>query len=128
MFLSYSNYVWTNHAKFKMAFYNISENRVRRVIKTPLRVEEGIAENTVAFMQPTSYKTKNGKRTWNQELWVMATTAEREKEKVESRKLKKGKKLKIISAWRYPGVTKERGELPNEILKEIAQAIASSEF
>lgn len=108
-----SKIIWTTHAKFKMAFYGLSENRVRRVLKTPLRTEEGIAEKTGACMQPSSYKFKNGKKSWSQEIWVMFTNT------------KNG--IKIISAWRYPGITKPRAPFPDAILAEIDEGLAQEE-
>jgi len=108
-----------------MAFYNLSESRVLRVIKSPLRTEEGIAPDTIAVMQPTSYKTKNGKRTWNQEIWVMYCLQGRKSEKVSQRQSALSQRksaIRIVSAWRYPGQTKVRGELPSEVLREIMQA------
>jgi len=126
----FSDYFWTNHATYKMKYYGLSQSRIRRVIKTPLRIEEGIAPNTIAVMQPSSYKTKDGEKTWNQEIWVMyALKNQKAKIKNQSDKenfknKKDGKEnIRIISAWRYPGKTKSRGELPREILSEIAQAL-----
>lgn len=104
--------IWTKHAKAKMRFYRLSEQRVRRVLNSPKRTEEGIAPNTVAMMQPASIKTKDGKQTWSQEIWVMV----QEKRQGESGK---GKVIKIISAWKYPGRTKPGEPLPEEILREI---------
>lgn len=112
---------WTSHAKSKMNFYRLSEQRVRRVLHTPKRIEEGVAENTIAAMQPVSIISKtparnakhnvaggeDGKKkeTWNQEIWVMIEETKKER--------------KIISAWRYPGMTKSGDPLPAEILAEI---------
>lgn len=97
---------WTNHAKAKMRFYKLSEQRVRRVLNSPKRTEGGIAPNTAAMMQPASYKSnKSNKIYWTQEIWIMVQ--------------KKGQKLRIISAWRYPGMTKPGDPLPDEILKEL---------
>ncbi len=78
-------YIWTKHAQAKMAYYNISPSRVKRIMKTPQRIEEGIATGTKAFMQPVSYKFKNGTKTWNQEYWVMAVT-QNKKPDVENKK------------------------------------------
>ena len=135
MILSFrSSYYWTQHAKAKMAYYKLSESRVRRVIKSPLRVEEGIAPDTVAYMQPVSYKTKNGQKTWNQELWVMVARSankrpttnnlQQERNMNLDNKLKVNKhQLRIISAWRYPGMTKPQASLPKAILDEIREAL-----
>lgn len=75
-------------------FYKLSPARVRRVLNAPKRVEEGVAPKTVAAMQPGSVRTIGNKDTWSQEIWVMFQDSPRER--------------KIISAWRYPGVTKVR--------------------
>ena len=117
---------WTHHSKDKMRFYKLSEQRVRRVLHSPKRVEEGIAPDTMALMQPTSIKSSyaisasnirsspgraESKReeNWTQEIWVMVQD--------------KGMKRKIISAWRYPGKTKPGEPLPRAILFEIEEAL-----
>lgn len=90
----------------KMQYYRLSEGRVRRVLHSPMRIEEGIAENTIALMQPVSMtKTIKGQEDWNQELWVMIVETPSER--------------KVISAWRYPGKTKAGEPLPQEILNEM---------
>ena len=91
---------WTVHAKVKMNQYRLTPSRVRHVLHSPKRVEEGIAPSTIAMMQPVSMKTmaaREGgvkKESWSQEIWVMVQD-------------KKGVRT-VISAWRYPGVTKVR--------------------
>ena len=91
---------WTHHAQAKMHFYRLSPARVRRVLNSPKRVEEGVAPKTVAMMQPAAIKAAAGRagakkeERWTQEIWVMIQDA--------------GKERKVISAWRYPGVTKPR--------------------
>lgn len=119
--LSPSKLIWTSHAKFKMAFYGLSESRVRRVLKSPLRTEEGIAERTGACMQPASYKFKNGKKSWSQEIWIMFASAKGKRGKG------KAENIKIISAWRYPGVTKPRAPLPEIIRTEIDEALHNNQ-
>jgi hypothetical protein len=108
--------LWTRHAQAKMAFYKLSEQRVVRVMHSPKRIEEGVAPRTVAMMQPASIKTMAGgstfankidetvkKETWSQEIWVMVQDL--------------GKQRKIISAWRYPGMTKPRSEDSLDLLR-----------
>ena len=80
-----SKYSWTNHVVGKMLYYKISEGLVRRVITSPHRAEEGVAPNTIAVMQKTG-TAKNPK-----EIWVMY--------------VKDGSKKRIITAWRYPGIS-----------------------
>lgn len=109
---------WTAHSKDKMQFYRLSESRVKRVLHSPKRIEEGIAPDTIAIMQPVSVKWKmekgeenneNGKRKeiWTQEIWVMIEETKKER--------------KIISTWRYPGMTKAGEPLPEEILREMRE-------
>ena len=128
---------WTRHARAKMAFYKLSEQRVMRVIHSPKRIEEGVAPKTVAVMQPASVRmraeavlseishgsakssrrtpsdskagmgsgAKNAKpkETWSQEIWVMIQDL--------------GKHRKIVSAWRYPGMTRPRSEIAMDTLR-----------
>jgi hypothetical protein len=96
---------WTAHAQAKMRQYGLSQSRLQRVMHTPARVEEGIAPDTVAMMQPASLKIIDGKRGWNQEIWVMFADAPDVR--------------RIVSAWRYPGQTKLGTPLPPEILREL---------
>lgn len=121
-----SRYYWTAHAAFKMQFYGLSEQRVARVIRNPKRKEEGIVKNTIAVMQPVSEKIVDGKNIWKQEIWVMYQTkgkGRNSKTKEVNAKLEnilKPGQLKIISAWRYPGVSPAGNPIPEEILRELA--------
>jgi hypothetical protein len=58
-------YRWTMHVGRKLGFYALSPSRVLRVIRAPERVEEGVAEGTLAAMQTAGTKAKP----W--EIWVM---------------------------------------------------------
>lgn len=95
--------IWTRHSKDKMRYYRLSENRIKRVLKSPQRKEIGIAPRTVAVMQ------KAGTKKRPTEIWMLY-----QKEK---------KKLKIISAWRYPGISpvREPPPIPEDILFELKQ-------
>jgi hypothetical protein len=120
-------YEWTQHAAFKMKQYGLTAQRILRVVKNPQRVEEGIVKNTIAVMQPASLRTKDGKRVWSQEIWAMYQI----KRKAKSALLRQGfggqaklktigqQKLRIISAWRYPGVSPKRDPIPEDILREL---------
>lgn len=125
-----SRYEWTQHAWMKMQYYGMSEGRIKRIVRFPARIEEGIADDTVAVMQPADSKNY-------QELWVMYTLVEsnrrgtpksqfsisKNKEKIEQNLHevlgKSGKKFRIITAWRYPGKSPERNPIPDEILMEV---------
>lgn len=102
-----SETVYTAHAKFKMRYYGLSESRVKRVIRNPERIEEGIAPDTVALMQTN----KTSKKPY--EIWVMLLKP------LSSKKTKIGKK--VISAWKYPGKTKPGEPLPPEMIREIRE-------
>jgi hypothetical protein len=110
-------YEWTRHALFKMKQYGLTAQRILRVVKNPQRVEKGIVKNTIAVMQPASLRTKDGQRVWSQEIWAMYQI----KRKTQNAKLKTMglQKIRIISAWRYPGVSPKRDPIPEEILREL---------
>ncbi len=100
---------WTNHVFGKMIFYGLSEQRIKRVVLNPERIEEGIALNTIACMQAA------GSKKHRQEIWVMY----QKKLKIKSQK----SKITIISAWRYPGKSPAKNPIPKEILEEIQNLI-----
>ena len=114
--------VWTSHSHDKMRYYRLSEQRIKRVLRNPLRVEEGIAPNTIAVMQTAG----SGKHPY--EIWAMYQVIN-QKSKVKSQNLGKqnlgNQKLRIISAWRYPGKSPKRNPIPEEILQEIQGLIKS---
>ena len=68
----------------------------------PARTEEGIFEGAVACMQPIA-----GRR--YSELWALYILVN----------ARPRKKIKIITAWRYPGKAPERDPVPSDILNEI---------
>lgn len=120
-----NGYHWTEHAKFKMRFYGLSAQKVLGVIRNPKRKEEGIVKNTTAVMQPAKTKRPG-------EIWVMYQKrgAQNVERKAHNAKYKHGTKnvmryglcvasCKIISAWRYPGVSPKKNPIPEEILSEI---------
>ncbi len=95
---------WTWHAKEKMKFYRLSEARLRRVLRRPERVEKGVAPGTTALMQRT------GTKKHITEIWLMYQSLGEEKQK-----------KRIITAWRYPGISPVREEIPipEDIRREI---------
>jgi hypothetical protein len=126
-----SKYEWTNHVKEKMIYYGISSALIKRIVRFPKRKEEGIAPGTTAVMQPRgSVKTP-------QEIWVMyqpigkkpigksQTSNPPEGKPLVSYGAGKfqieGEKRRIISAWRYPGVSPvgKKIPIPDEILQEL---------
>ncbi len=114
IFFKSDNLIWTQHSLAKLKQYRLSASRVLRVLRHPKRREIGVAENTVACMQPAG-TTKNP-----YEIWVMY----QQKLKVKSEKLKVNPKITIISAWRYPGVSPigEPPPIPDEVWEEIKRS------
>jgi len=113
-------YYWTNHVKDKMAYYGLSDSLVKRILRFPKRTEEGIAPDTIAVMKPMGSK-KNP-----YEAWVMYQVRKKAKkvrddmvdildklsEKEISEIIKYKPQIVVISAWKYPGVTEKRNEIP----------------
>lgn len=97
--------VFTKHSEYKMRQYSLSGQKVRGVLRSPKRREVGIVPNTVAVMQPLSIKKENGKETWKQEIWVLYK--------------EEAARKKVISAWRYPGISPKRDPIPSDILREL---------
>lgn len=107
-------YIWTNHAQMKLRHYRLTEARIKRVIRYPSRIEESIVEGAVACMQPSEGKQYS-------EIWAMYVLI---KSKDKSQKIKAiGTKMKIITAWRYPGKSPERDPVPANVLREIKTLI-----
>lgn len=107
--------LWTKHVKKKMQQYQLSERRLRRVLRLPSRVEEGIAPRTIAIMQPT------GTKKHPTEIWLMYQELN-SKRKTKSKKLRK---IRIISAWRYPGKSPigKPPPIPDDILEDLDNII-----
>lgn len=125
---------WTKHVIEKMKYYGLSEQRIRGVIRNPRRKEDGIVENTIAVMQPPSVKIVANKPIWKQEIWAMyqiSRSGNSRSKSLEPKELlflkmkgykpqaRNQGKIKIISAWRYPGVSPKKDPIPEEILQEI---------
>lgn len=136
--ISRENYHWTDHVRQKMRQYGLSESRIKRILRYPKRVEVGVAEDTVAGMQPA------GSKKHPFEIWVMWTqkgksdAKRRPESRIQNRrflgrdKLREGSRsataihgiasprfsgvrndqIVIISAWRYPGVSPRREPPP----------------
>lgn len=106
--------IWTKHSLEKMRFYGLSENRIKRVLRNPNRKKEGIAPNTLAIMQRT------GTKKHPTEIWIMYQVINL---KSKTQNLKS--KIKVISAWRYPGVSLKGKEIsiPQDILEELERII-----
>ena len=93
---------WTKHSKEKMRQYQLSENRLKRVLRNPERKEVGVAPRTIAIMQTA------GTKKHPTEIWLMYQL------------IKKPKRMKIISAWRYPGRSPiGKPPIPEDVLEDL---------
>jgi len=117
--------VWTEHSKIKMRQYGLSKQKLLGILYKPERKEQGIVPGTTAVM-----KTNPSRRTqgvlygaskkflkWRPkkvpgEIWLMYKDVKKREE---------GQVRKIISAWRYPGISKpgEAIPIPDDIRIEL---------
>ncbi len=115
---------WTKHSKEKMRQYRLSENRLKRVLRFPERKETGIAPETIAVMQSTGRKKRPT------EIWLMYQIVNQKSNLKNQKSLPVGRqeKIKIISAWRYPGRSpiREAPPIPEDILQELNRIIKKS--
>jgi len=103
------NFSWTSHVKGKMLQYRLSEQKIKTILKNPSRTEEGIAPKTTAVMK------RNDTPKRKEELWVMYQKI------TNSKQLTTNNKIRVISAWRYPGVSPKGKEIyiPEDVLSEL---------
>lgn len=102
----HSKLYWTEHSKAKMRQYGLSKSKLINLFYKPQRKELGIVPGTKALMQTNkSYSSAKNKKTPG-EIWLMYKDI----------KGSAGQTRKVISAWRYPGVSKP-GEAANIIAK-----------
>jgi len=109
-------YSWTWHVIEKMKFYGISPSRVKRVIRFPKRTEEGIAPKTAAVMKRNDTPKKK------EEVWVMYQKLTNNRQPIASNATNAtNNKIRVISAWRYPGISPKGKEIPipEDILNEL---------
>jgi ribosomal protein L44E len=105
-----SEYIWTNHSKHKMLQYRIMPQKIKTILKTHDRKEEGIAPKTVAVMK------RNDTPKRKEELWVMY-------QKLGNRVKGLGFRMKIISVWRYPGISPKGRQIgiPEDTLEYLTK-------
>ena len=120
-------YQWTKHSLMKMQYYGLSQQRVKRVLKSPERIEEGIVEKTIACMQ-TAGSSKHPYEIWmmyqikckNKKSKIKITIQNSKSDKLNNELYSRHNKyFRIISAWRYPGKSPKNNPIPEEILSEI---------
>lgn len=102
---------WTKHVARKMMFYGLSATKIKSILSRCDRKEEGVAPNTIAVMK------RSGSKKNPQEIWAMYQDKEFTQDGIKSQR------RVIITAWRYPGISKPREAIPipEGVLKELEQ-------
>jgi len=136
---------WTEHSKIKMKQYGLSKQKLLGILYRPERKEQGIVPGTTAVMKTNKkytsktvslFKDKEqglhphtrsfsrnfgvGARKAPGEIWLMYRDTK------ESLRQGSGQVRKIISAWRYPGISKPGEEIP--IPEDIRQELLKDEL
>lgn len=101
---SYRKVFWTEHSKIKMRQYGLSKYKLLQMLYKYERKEKGIAPGTTAVMRTNKVFSQSlaRKKQAPGEIWLMY----KDKKDIRS----------IISAWRYPGISKP-GETADIITK-----------
>lgn len=104
--------VWTQHSEIKMKQYGLSKSKLSNILRKPERKEQGIVPGTTAVMRTNKVLFKQKQITvagaWQKpqrapgEVWLMYKDVKKDE----------GPIRRIISAWRYPGVSKPGEEIP----------------
>lgn len=114
----------------------IAENTVAVMIPVG-----NIKKNKKPSMWNRSFNDDGEQEKWSQEIWVLyqtskqkLTTTNQQKLKINSEnknlklkelqnKINSNKKITIISAWRYPGVSPKKNPIPEEIMRELEEIV-----
>ena len=117
-----NSFIWTKHAVSKMYHYRLSERQCRNLLRNYERQEQGIAPGTLAISRRANTKRPT-------EIWLMYQEVGKKVNPIKSRKAgissetKLFNRVKIISVWRYPGISK-KGEpvyIPDDIKDYVAR-------
>ena len=133
MATSYKKLFWTEHSKIKMRQYGLSKQKLLGILYKPERKEQGIVPGTMAVMktnrkfvnktisllkgkqQPAFAKASAWRGKAPGEIWLMYKDV----------KMTMVPMRKIISAWRYPGISKpgETIPIPEDIKNDLIRGI-----
>lgn len=118
----YKTLHWTEHSKIKMRQYGLSKQKLLGILHRPERKEQGIVPGTMAVMKTNKVFFKEKRVTlakaWSRpkkapgEIWLMFRDIKDQR--------------KVISAWRYPGVSKPGEEIP--IPEDIRQELLNKKL
>lgn len=122
--------VWTNHAQAKMQYYHLTQNKIKAILRNPFRMEEGIAENTLAVMMPNKLVSSSSQAVIKKPSafnnW--GRTYKHHKEEIWTMYQKRHGQIFIISAWRYPGESPVNKplELPPDVYDDLNSFLKES--
>jgi hypothetical protein len=119
---------WTEHSKIKMKQYGLSKQKLLGILYRPERKEQGIVPGTMAVM-------KTNKKFGSKTVSMFRDKKEGNPPKAEAfRRARAPGEIwlmyrdvkdfrKIISAWRYPGISKPGEEIPipEDIRRELLE-------
>ena len=116
---------WTEHSKIKMKQYGLSKQKLLSILYKPERKEQGIAPGTMAVMRTNKVYPKNKNVSLLKNKWPSAIALRARQKKAPGEIWLMYKDVKdirrIISAWRYPGISKPGEDIP--IPEDIRQEI-----
>lgn len=120
MATSFKRNFWTQHSQLKIKQYGLSKSKLLGILYRPERKEFGVVPGTIAVMKTNLRKNFVTKKikfvSWQKkepgEIWLMYKDIKNAR--------------KIISCWRYPGVSKPGEEIP--IPEDIKQEIISGKL
>ena len=116
--MQFKKNTWTQHSQLKTKQYGLSKSKLLQILYKPERKELGIVPGTLAVMKTNPVRNYTRKRAISNgasksylkvpgEIWLMYKDIKNTRT--------------IISAWRYPGVSKpgEKIPIPDDIRQEI---------
>ncbi|MFA6190030.1 MAG: hypothetical protein WC711_00750 [Candidatus Staskawiczbacteria bacterium] len=121
--------VWTQHSEIKMKQYGLSKSKLSNILLKPERKEQGIVPGTTAVMRTNKVLFKQKQITlegaWQKprkapgEIWLMYKDINQKNSLTGAKESIR----KIISAWRYPGISKPGEEIPvpDDIRQELLE-------
>jgi len=118
MVIPFKKLHWTDHSLIKMRQYGLSKTKLLNILRKPERMEVGIVPGTTAVMQTNKKYNKIRQLSLSNKKW-----SSQKKSPGEVWLMYKDVKdlRRVISAWRYPGVSKPGEEIPipRDIRREI---------
>jgi len=116
---------WTDHSKIKIKQYGLSKQKIMGILRNPERKEKAIVPGLVAAMKTNKIYFSQKQITLKQALGYPQTSFKKAPGEIwvmfKDIRTNSGPIRKIISAWRYPGVTNpgEQIPVPEDIKREL---------